>query len=304
MDIEEQLPSPLQSVSHGLLKQKNIHLFIKRDDLIHDKVSGNKYRKLKYNLTKLKSEGILQVISFGGAFSNHIHALAAACQYTQIQAIGIIRGELDLNNPTLKYCTEAGMILIPVTRGAYRLKEKSLEVQRVIDLYPGAAVIPEGGTNELALYGVGEILDEIIMEPIPTPDYFVLAGGTGGTTAGLLNSDNLASKVICFSALKSDHLQHEILRLAHNRNEHLLIVNHDYHFGGYAKWNAELCAFIDQFETETNIPLDHVYNGKAMYGLMDLIEKNYFTEGSNIVYIHTGGLQGKNGLTYMQQKLE
>ena len=302
MNLEELLPSPIQKITTRLTKQKDINLFVKRDDLIHDKVSGNKYRKLKYNLTKIKSEGKDHVISFGGAFSNHIHALASACYYENMYTIGIIRGELDLENPTLKYCKSLGMTLIPVSREVYRQKEEAPEIQEIISQYPNAVVIPEGGTNHLALYGVKEIIDEINMEEIPAPDYIVLAAGTGGTTAGLLSSDNLTCKVLSFSALNSDHLEGEILSFVNDKNSDKLEVNTDYHFGGYAKWNQELLDFIEKFENETNIPLDHVYNGKAMYGLMDLIEKEYFKPGTNIMYLHTGGLQGKDGLAYIQSK--
>ncbi len=303
MSMEALIPSPIQRIRTACTDEKGINLYIKRDDLIHNLVSGNKYRKLRYNLKKIKSEGKNQVITFGGAFSNHLHAMAAACHYNGLNAVGIIRGEIDSNNPTLRYCSSVGMELISVTREAYRQKEASPQITAIVSSYPDAVIIPEGGTNKLALCGVAEILDEINMEAdIPNLDYIVLAGGTGGTTAGLLTYSELKSQVICFSVLKSNHLKHDILELAAGKNADRLIVNTDYHFGGYAKWNDELLTFIDGFEKEVGIPLDHVYNGKAMYGLVDLIAKDRFPQDTNVLYLHTGGLQGKQGLEYMLGK--
>jgi 1-aminocyclopropane-1-carboxylate deaminase len=302
MQIEALLPSPIQKVEIPFITDRGIQLYIKRDDLIHPKVSGNKYRKLKYNILKIRAEGKYQIITFGGAFSNHIHAFAAACYYEGLKAIGIIRGEIDEQNPTLRYCKNIGMELISVSRSAYRDKENSPEIQQILARYPNAIVIPEGGTNDLALNGVAGIIDEIRSQDFPNPDYIVLASGTGGTTAGLLSSDSLHSKVLSFSTLNSKHLKSEILQLVKEKNADKLEVNTDYHFGGYAKWTEGLLRFIDDFERETLVPLDHVYNGKAMYGLMDLIQKDYFPSGSTILYLHTGGLQGKDGLAYMMAK--
>lgn len=302
MHIDTLLPSPIQIIKNQHIRDKDIQLYIKRDDLIHPKVSGNKYRKLKYNISKTRAEGKNQVITFGGAFSNHIHAFAAACYYEGLTAIGIIRGELDENNPTLKYCKNIGMELIPVSRSAYRDKENAPEILQILARYPNAMVIPEGGTNDLALIGVAEIIDEIRSQNFPNPDYIVLASGTGGTTAGLLSSDKLHSKVLSLSTLNSKHLKNEILQLVKGKNGDKLEVNTDYHFGGYAKWTEELLRFIEDFERESFVPLDHVYNGKALYGLMDLIKKDYFPRGSTILYLHTGGLQGKDGLAYMMAK--
>ncbi|MCZ2100623.1 MAG: pyridoxal-phosphate dependent enzyme [Chitinophagales bacterium] len=302
MNFDAWIPSPIEEIITPLTQAKGIKFFIKRDDLIHPLVSGNKYRKLKYNLLNVKTQGKSQVISFGGAFSNHIHALAAACHHQNIQSVGIIRGEIDENNPTLKYCKSVGMELVSVSREAYRSKEFAPEIKTILAHYPDAVLIPEGGSNEYALKGVAEIIEEVSMfRALGTPDYIALAGGTGGTTAGLLRAEQLKSKVLCFSALKSDHLEGEILKLARNNNAEKLAVNTDYHFGGYAKWDATLLAFMEEFENATNIPLDHVYNAKAMYGLMELISQDYFSEGTKILYLHTGGLQGRQGLEYMMR---
>lgn len=296
------LPSPLHQLETELTKKKEITLYIKRDDLIHPHISGNKYRKLKYNLLGISSEIHPTVVTFGGAFSNHIHALAAACFELSLPSVAFIRGELDLQNPTLIFCVSKGMDLVAVSRGAYRLKEKDPEIRAYLQSMPNHIIIPEGGTNALALKGVAEILDELDEDFRLALDYIVLSSGTGGTTAGLLQSDKLSSRIISFSALKSDHLKHEIMQLSQYKNAHLLEVNTDFHFGGYAKWDKQLLQFIDEFERETDLPLDQVYNGKAMFGLMNMIANDKFDPKTKIMYIHTGGLQGKAGIEYIQGK--
>jgi len=296
------VPSPIQEVDFPLLKNKNIRLWIKRDDLIHPWVSGNKYRKLKYNLKSAIENKCKAIVTFGGAFSNHLHATAGADALLGLKSVGIVRGEIDLNNPTIKFCIERGMNLIPVSRAVYRLKENSQEIMELIQKYPDCYMVPEGGTNQLALRGASEIVDEIKIQWSEMPEIISLACGTGGTTAGILSANLLNSKVIAFSALKSSHLESEIKQLSDFKNADKLSVQTDFHFGGYAKWNTELIDFIYDFEKQTDIPLDHVYNGKAMFGLFKLILADYFEPGSTICYIHTGGLQGKDGLKYMAGK--
>lgn len=303
LEKELKLPSPLVSVSLPFTIEKNIHLYIKREDLIHPWVSGNKWRKLKYNLDFALQNNIQTIITFGGAFSNHLYATAGACALLGIKSIGIIRGEIDHQNPTLKFCLEKNMTLIPVSRSAYREKEASKEIQDIIQKYPDALFIPEGGTNQLALKGVGEIWDELNHQLTKTPNYITLSAGTGGTTAGLLSYNNYATKIISFSALKSDYLEEEILSLASHKNKEKLTMVTEYHFGGYGKWTDELIQFISDFESMTGIPLDHVYNGKAVFGLLKMIEDDYFPQGTTIVHVHTGGLQGLAGLEYMRNKI-
>jgi 1-aminocyclopropane-1-carboxylate deaminase len=296
------LPSPVFKIDLDLLCEKKINLFIKRDDLIHPQVSGNKYRKLKYNLTHLSETKIKTVITFGGAFSNHIHALSAACHKIGLESVGIIRGEIDENNPTLSFCRNMGMQLHAVSRTAYKEKESAEEVKEILQKYSSYQIIEEGGSNHLSKYGVAEIIDELHFDNIPTPDFIVLPCGTGGTTAGLLWSSNLKSQILSISALKTEHLFEEIMSLCQRKNEEKLKVVTDYHFDGYAKWNDTLLNFMSDYESKTSIPLDHVYNGKAMFGLCDLIAKDYFKPNTNILYLHTGGLQGLQGLRYIQNK--
>ncbi len=303
LEKELMLPSPLVSINLPLTIEKNIHLYIKREDLIHPWVSGNKWRKLKYNLDFALQNNMQTVITFGGAFSNHLYATAGACALLGIKSIGIIRGEIDHQNPTLKFCLEKKMTLIPVSRSAYREKEASKEIQDIIQKYSDAMVIPEGGTNQLALKGAGEIWDELNHQLAIKPDYVTLSAGTGGTTAGLLSYNNYPTQIISFSALKSDHLEEDILSLTSHKNREKLTMVTDYHFGGYGKWTEELIQFIRDFETISGIPLDHVYNGKAVFGLLKMIEDDYFPQGTTIVHMHTGGLQGLAGLEYMRNKI-
>lgn len=297
------VPSPLERLSHPVPDAFGIDIYIKRDDLIHPVISGNKYRKLKYTLLRAGRMHAERLITFGGAFSNHLVAVAGASQLLGIKSTGIIRGEVDDNNPTLQYCLSAGMELVPVSREEYRKKEGSPEVRAIIDAYKNALLIPEGGTNADALPGVAEIMDELQMQMDQDPDYMVLAGGTGGTAAGLLSYRDSTSKIICFASLKSGHLRNEIEKLAGEENCGRLEMIEEFHFGGYAKWDEKLLYFMETFSADTGIPLEHVYTGKAMYGLMELIKRGHFRPGSSIVFLHTGGLQGRAGLQYMQDLL-
>ena len=296
------LPSPIQEINLDVLSIKEIRLFIKREDLIHPWLSGNKYRKLKYNLLEAESLKNDTIITFGGVFSNHLFATAGACSLYGLKSTGIVRGEIDLENPTLKFCISKGMELIPIPRSEYRNKNDSAVVKDIIQDYDNAYLIPEGGTNKFAITGVTELMTELHQQMSNHPDFIVLPSGTGGTTAGLLASENLKSHIISFSSLKTDHLQTEILSLIGSKNASALSVNSDYHFGGYARWNHKLLNFISDFEKKTGIHLDHVYNGKALFGLIDLIGKDYFAKGATICYIHTGGIQGKDALNYMMLK--
>jgi 1-aminocyclopropane-1-carboxylate deaminase len=296
------LPSPIMEIKSEILDTKNIALFVKREDLIHPWLSGNKYRKLKYNILKAKSNDKTTFVTFGGAFSNHIVATAGAGKLYGLKTLSIIRGEIDEDNPTLSFCREMGMQLIPVSRQAYRNKESSEEIKNIIQRFPDVYLVPEGGTNTLALQGVSEMLSEIYAQMQAIPIAIVLPCGTGGTAAGMLINPDLKSRVLAFSSLKSNHLYDEIINLANGKNQEFLTVINDYHFGGYGDWDNTLLDFISQFEIEHNIPLDHVYNGKAMYGLLDMIKNDYFNPGTSICYIHTGGLQGRAGLEYIKSK--
>jgi 1-aminocyclopropane-1-carboxylate deaminase len=273
---------------------KNIKLLIKREDLLHPFVSGNKFRKLKYNLAHAKTIKKDTLITFGGAFSNHIAAVAFAGKENGFKTIGIIRGEeLEHHiekNPTLQFAKNCGMQLQFVTRELYRNK-----TQIALDSnFATAYIIPEGGTNDLAVKGC----EEILTLDDKQFDYVCCAVGTAGTISGLLNSCGTAQKILGFPALKGDFLQDEICKFA-PINQLKLIT--DYHLGGYTKINTELIHFINQFYLDYKIPLDPIYTGKMLYGLIDLIKKDFFEENATILAIHTGGLQAVAG---MNQKLK
>jgi 1-aminocyclopropane-1-carboxylate deaminase len=272
---------------------KGISLVIKREDLIHPFVSGNKFRKLKYNLLQAKVENQSTLLTFGGAYSNHIAAVAYAGKEYGFQTIGIIRGD-ELgdkieSNPTLKFAQECGMQFEFVSRETFRLKTEATFLQQLQQQYGAFYLIPEGGTNAFAIQGCEEILTP---EDVAF-DYVACAIGTGGTISGLINSVLPHQKVLGFPALKGDFLQDEIRNFVRQDNWELIT---DYHFGGYGKVTNELIDWINQFYEQTQIPLDPVYTGKMVFGIVDLIAKNYFPENAKILLIHTGGLQGIQGM--------
>ncbi len=281
------IPSPFQTVKHPLYTEKNVQVMIKRDDLIHPEISGNKWRKLKYNIIKAKEEK-KGLITFGGAFSNHIYATAFAAKHFCIDSIGIIRGDyVDINNPTLSAATQAGMELQLVPLAVYKQKEEESYLKTLRDKYPDFHIIPEGGNNEWALRGIRELGDEISEEQL-SPDLIAVSAGTATTALGLLSSIPSTSKLLCFSSLKGDFLKEKFASEV-NKNWEL---NSEFHFGGYGKVNSELVMFMNAYKNETGIPLDPIYTAKMLYGLHSLLKRGEIAGGSNIVIIHTGGLQG------------
>ena len=286
-----------QEVHLSILKDKNIRLFIKREDLIHPFVSGNKFRKLKYNIQEAKSQKKQALLTFGGAFSNHIVATAVAGKITGLKTIGVIRGDelgVDLEktlakNSTLREAHKNGMVFHFVTREAYRNKKEQSFIESLELKFGNFYLVPEGGTNELAVKGCEEILTDSDKDF----DYICAAVGTGGTISGLINFAAKNQSILGFPALKGDFLIEEIAPFV-NQSQNWNLIN-DYHFGGYAKYNSELISFINQFKEETKIQLDPIYTGKMLFGIVDLIKKNYFSENSSILAIHTGGIQGIEG---------
>lgn len=277
----------------------NQRLCVKREDLIHPHISGNKYRKLKYNLDQATSKQKRTLLTFGGAFSNHILAVAAAGNQFGFNTVGVIRGEELVNqvdnNPTLKLAESYGMHFKFVTREVFRNKTSAAFVQKLKNTFGDFYLIPEGGTNDLAIKGCEEILSEDDFDY----DYICCSVGTGGTISGIINASKPDQKILGFPALKGDFLQEEISKFAKNLNWQLI---NDYHFGGYAKINSELISFMNQFKREYQIPLDPVYTGKLLFGVMDLLRKGYFPEHSKILVIHTGGLQGISGMNELLKK--
>ena len=280
----------------------DISLTIKREDLNHPFISGNKLRKLKYNLLQAKAEKQTTLLTFGGAFSNHIAAVAYAGKEQGFKTIGIIRGDELFDkieeNPTLKFAQENGMEFEFVSREDYRLKNEIFFIEKLKNKFGDFYLVPEGGTNELAVKGCEEILtteDSVF-------NYVCCAVGTGGTISGLINSASPNQKILGFPVLKGDFLNDEIRIFAKKDNWDLIS---DYHFGGYGKVNLELIEFINAFFEKNKVPLDPIYTGKMVFGVIDLVRKNYFPAHSKILLIHTGGLQGIEGmnLKLKQKKL-
>ncbi|HNP18414.1 MAG TPA: pyridoxal-phosphate dependent enzyme [Fulvivirga sp.] len=283
----------IQKIKEPFFSHNGVEVFIKREDLIHPFVSGNKWRKLKYNLEEATRLQHKTVLTFGGAFSNHIYATSAAANEVGFKSIGIIRGEELADKPlnkTLAFAKNQGMQLEFVSRENYRSKAEDNYIDQLRDIYGDFYLIPEGGTNNLAIKGCEEIVDEEVKQF----DYLCLSVGTGGTISGVITAVDKDQIVIGFSALKGDFLIKEVADLlsnytaAEHSNWH---IETDYHFGGYAKTKPELNEFIEEFNSNHNFPIEPIYTGKMMFGLYDKIKKGDFRSGSKILAIHTGGLQ-------------
>ncbi len=277
---------------------KDHTLLLKREDLLHPFVSGNKFRKLKYNLIAAKEQQYNTLLTFGGAYSNHIAAVAAAGKELGFKTVGVIRGE-ELQskfseNPTLSFAEECGMKLHFISREAYRNKEETNFLNELKQQFGNCYILPEGGTNELAVKGC----EEILSKETDNFDYICAPVGTGGTVAGLIKASNATQKIIGFSALKGTFQTSEITKYTSKTN---FRITDDYCFGGYGKIDSDLIRFINEFKEKTNISLDPIYTGKMMFGIFDLLKKDHFKENSRIFAIHTGGLQGIAG---MNQKLK
>lgn len=270
---------------------RGITIFFKREDLLHEEVSGNKFRKLKYNILKAQELGYSKLLTFGGAYSNHIAATAAAGRICGVETIGIIRGEeLENNyagNSTLTKAVEDGMTLGFLTRTDYRNKGEVEIINSLKAIYGDFYLVPEGGTNEEAIKGT----EEILKEGDETFDYICTAVGTGGTIAGIINSSHPNQTILGFPALKGSFLYEDIRKFVTNNNWDLVL---DYHFGGYAKYNEELLSFLRELYKQTGVLFDPIYNGKMIYGVLEEIKKGRFKDNSRILVIHTGGLQGWN----------
>ena len=286
-----------QQILLPILEEKKVELFIKREDLIHPFVSGNKFRKLKYNLLEAKKLKKKALLTFGGAYSNHVVATAVAGKLAGFKTFGIIRGdELTKNlkqtleeNATLREAHENGMKLQFVTREQYRQKSSFGFIEKMKNKWGDFYLIPEGGTNCLAVDGC----EEILIDEDSKFDYICSAVGTGGTISGLINSSKKHQKIIGFPALKGNFLSEEIRKFISRKKNWSL--QKAYHFGGYAKHTEELIDFINTFKEETGVLLDPVYTGKMLFGILDLVKKDTFAEGSKILAIHTGGIQGIAG---------
>lgn len=288
-----------QTVHLSILKDKQVSLVVKREDLLHPFISGNKFRKLKYNILEALDRKLETIVTFGGAYSNHIAATAYAGKAFGLRTIGIIRGEELVGswreNPTLALAHAQGMQFKFISRTLYREKEDDTFLKSLQDEIGPFYMVPEGGTNALAVKGCEEILTKADCDF----DVICSSVGTGGTLAGIINSSSLGQQVLGFAALKGDFLIKDIRNFATGENWKL---NMDYHFGGYAKVSGGLVEFINHFKEITGIPTDPIYTGKLIFGILDLVKHDYFSPGTKILAIHTGGLQGIAGMNSVLKK--
>lgn len=286
---------PFQKIENELISSHKINLYLLRLDTIDLYTGGNKFFKLKYNLEEAKRQGFKKILTFGGAWSNHL-AAAATMNNKPFLIIAVVRGEEPkVYSDTLNYCKEKGVQLHFVSRKEYRKKTSHEFIEELKGKFGEFYLLPEGGSNAFAVKGCREIID---YAPIDF-DYICTPVGSGGTLAGISTGLNTHQQALGFSALKgAEYLSDEVSKLIQDaggiQDSEFKIIN-DYHFGGYAKITPELLAFKNDFETKFTIPLDYVYTAKMMYGIFDLIQMSYFKKGSTVVAIHTGGLQGNKG---------
>lgn len=278
-----------------MLVNKGVELAVMRLDLIHAGVSGNKFFKLRYNLAQAKLENQTTLLTFGGAYSNHIYATAVAAKETGFQSIGILRGEPTLPlNPTLAHAKSLGMQFHYLDREAYRIKNSPAFLQELVDKFGRFYMIPEGGTNALAIKGTGEILSKTT----ENFTHITASIGTGGSFAGLASTLPPSQHLVGFSALKGAFIHSEITRLLTDnqiKSSSHLEINTSYHFGGYGKYTSELIDFMWEFYENFGLITDPIYTGKLAFGVWDMILHDQFTASSKILLIHSGGLQGNVG---------
>ncbi len=288
--IDLPIYSPVEEISNPLFSSKGVQLFIKRDDMIHPFISGNKWRKLKYILREAKKSYKKHLVTFGGAHSNHLLATACAAAKFGFSSTGIVRGE-NVENETLFLCRLFGMHLIFEDRESYRDKPALFERQFGNDT--GAFFIDEGGSGPLATQGCSELIDELT----EAYDHLFCAAGTGTTAAGILSGiyrKSIPAKMHIVPVLKgADFLKQDIGKLSNGAS---FEFHSEYHFGGYAKTSDELLNFIKDFASSTGILIDPVYTGKLVFAVYDLISKDYFARGSRILVVHTGGITGILGM--------
>lgn len=292
------IPSPIQKLELPIFHEKEVSVWVKRDDLIHDEISGNKWRKLKHNVNTFQKGSYDSILTFGGAYSNHILATAKVGVDNQIKTIAIIRGEEQLPlNPTLRRSKELGMKIFYVSRTEYKEKNMEIFLAKIRKQFGNAYIIPEGGGNKEGVLGCKDIVNEINVDF----DFILTDCGTGATLAGISLALSHNQKVIGLPVLKGgsfilDEVKnyYQLLNKDSTKVQNIELVT-DYHFGGYAKHKPELITFMRSFYEETRIKTDPIYTGKLFYGFMDLVKKDYFPKGSTIIVVHTGGLQGIAG---------
>ena len=283
-----------------MIERSGVKLLVKREDMNHPFVSGNKWWKLKYNVEEALRLRHKTLLTFGGAYSNHIYATSAAANELSLKSIGVIRGEeRKLLNRTLTFVKEKGMMLHYVSREDYRRKNESFFVEALQEKFGDFYLLPEGGTNSLAVQGCSEFA-KVFLAPISF-DYLCLPVGTGGTMAGIVKGLEGRKRVIGFSSLKGGtFLNTEVRNLLGTESKIKLDnwqIETDYHFGGYGKYTPALMDFISSAWKDHHLPLDPVYTSKMMFGIYDMIARGRIERSSTVLMLHTGGLQGTESLS-------
>lgn len=295
--------STVDKVQFALPSGEHFDFWIKRDDLIDDLISGNKWRKLKYNIALASQKNKDGVITFGGAYSNHLVATAKACNLANLKSIGIVRGEElnEMSNDTLKRCSHFGMKLIFISRSNYSQRSDYDYQNKIKEEHPNFHLVPEGGANFYGVIGCQEILKEITT----SFDHVFLSAGTGTTSAGVILSADEKTKIHVVSALKGDFMREEVYNKiqlvindkmeAKNYLENTIFYS-DTNFGGYGKWDDKLIDFANDFFNQTNVKLDVVYTAKTAFKLIELVKNKKINNRSKVLFIHTGGLQGNSSI--------
>jgi 1-aminocyclopropane-1-carboxylate deaminase len=271
----------------------NVKLWVLRLDTIDHYAGGNKYFKLKYNLEEAKKQGHSKILTFGGSWSNHLAAIATADNWREAggSRVAVVRGEEpEVYSETLKFCQEKGMLLHFVSRADYRRKNEPEFIEELKNKFGDFYLLPEGGSNELAVKGCHDILNYINIDF----DYVCCPVGSGGTIAGIAGVLKEHQNAMGFVALKGGEYLSSVVVTLNPKTSNFKLI-HDYHFGGFAKTTPELISFKKEFEKQNGFELDYIYTSKMFYGIYDLLKKNFFKPGSTVVAIHTGGLQGNKG---------
>lgn len=283
--------SSIQIIDHPFFQRKKVTVCVKRDDRVHPVISGNKWYKLKYHLQAFFKGNYDYLASFGGAYSNHLHALAYAGKEQGIKTLGFVRGEQILPlNPTLKDCVTWGMTLIPISRAQYQLKQDSQITHAYQACYPNMYIVPEGGSGLLGVKGSMEMLTA---EQAQDFDHIIVAAGTGTTAAGIIANAPDSTKVHVVAVLKAKHWLEDEIRAYLNTLKVVgkqWQVSEDYAFGGYAKRPKSLLDFL-KIE-RTILPLEPIYTGKAWFALHQMIQAGVISSYERVLFVHTGGLQG------------
>ena len=290
VDLEQAVT---QRLSMPVILSKNISVHVLRLDKIHATISGNKWFKLRYALQDALQSDNNTIVTFGGAYSNHLLATAYSCARLGLQSIGVIRGEEPAtHSPTLLECRQLGMQLHFMSRDAYREKESLHEF--IGQQFPGSCVVPEGGADNLGVKGAEGILSLAAGQFTD----ICCAVGTGTMLAGLINCTDDSQFLTGVSVLKLSDNDNSIEDFVKDATgvRYNYTISYDYHFGGYARKNTQLLEFMNSFYAQTGIPTDFVYTGKLCFGVLDMIEKDQFNAGNSILIIHSGGLQGNRSL--------